>query len=136
MIVDPDDSFPEHMEIVNDPLPVLPICGTIGIVTQVLVTDHGEPSCRTGPDPLEAALQHLAAPVAAGADGAELEALRVSLLNSANKLVASRRLTEAYRHEMDRAICGTPAASGYARSPAACVPHSIGEPKGCLGGIR
>ena len=138
MIIDldaePVDTFPKHVVIIDDPLPAPTASGAISTVTEVLVTNHDAPSGRADQDPLEAALQNLAAPVAAGADDAVLEALRVSLLDSANKLAASRRLTEAYCREMDRAICGTSAAgepsrAGAVRNRGELLANMLGAPR-------
>ena len=64
---------------------------------------------------MQVAVQGLSASVAENTDGATLEAFCISLLESAQKLAAMRRLSEAYRREIDSAVCGTPAAGGPSR---------------------
>ena len=122
------------MVIIDDPLPTAARGSGISTVTEVLTASHDEPSSGSGQDLLQAAMQSLSAPIAAGTDGAALEALRVSLLDNANKLAASRRLTEAYLREMDRAIGGTPAASepsraGVVRDHGGVLADMLGAPR-------
>jgi hypothetical protein len=76
-------------------------------------------------------MRDLSAPVAPGASGETLEACRIALLDSANKLAAMRRLTEAYHREIDRAVCGTPAAgkpshAGTVRQRGAAIASMLG----------
>ena len=60
-------------------------------------------------------LRDLSAPIPGIADAKTLEARRVQLVESANRLASMRRLSEAYRREMDRAVGGTPAPAGPSR---------------------
>ena len=60
-------------------------------------------------------MQDLTAPIPEDADAETLEARRVQLVESANRLASMRRLSEAYQREMDRAVGGTPAPGGPSR---------------------
>ncbi|XP_073360472.1 uncharacterized protein [Aegilops tauschii subsp. strangulata] len=83
-------------------------------MTEVLVV--GEHSCGGSQDPLHAALHDLTVPIPEDADAETLEARRLQLLESANRLAGMRRLTEAYQQEMDRAVGGTPTPGGPSRA--------------------
>jgi len=73
----------------------------------VLVINSGEHSDEHARD--------LTAPIPEGADAEVLEARRIQLLESAGRLASMRRLSDAYRREMDRAVGGTPAPKGPSR---------------------
>ncbi|XP_020166753.1 uncharacterized protein [Aegilops tauschii subsp. strangulata] len=78
-------------------------------------------------------MRGLSMPVAADIDGATMETFHVSLLDSAKKLAAMRCLTEAYQHEMDRGVDGTPAAEEEDAIGLACFSPRIRDepfPKG------
>ena len=60
-------------------------------------------------------LRDLTAPIPEDADAEMLEARRIQLLESAGRLASVRRLSDAYRREMDRAVGGTPAPEGPSR---------------------
>ena len=57
----------------------------------------------------------LTAPIPEDADAETLEARRVQLVESANRLASMRRLSEAYQREMDRAVSGMLAPGGPSR---------------------
>ena len=58
----------------------------------------------------------MSAPIPANADAEALEARRVRLLGSANRLASVRRLSEAYWREMDRVVGQTLAPEGPSRT--------------------
>ena len=60
-------------------------------------------------------MRDLSAPIAGDADAETLEAGRLALIESSMKLATMRRLIEAYQREVDRVVCGTPAAGGSSR---------------------
>ena len=101
------DAFPTNVVVYDEPLPRVDSGGSN--ITEVLVISHGEHSGGGGQDPLQAALRDLAAPIPEDTDGEALEEHRKALYDSAQKLAVMRRLSEAYQHEVDRAIGGTPA---------------------------
>ena len=117
MLVDSDtvslDAFPSNVMVYDEPLPRADSGGST--VTEVLVISHGEHFGGGGQDPLQAAMQDLDAPIPEDADAETLEARRVQLDESANRLASMRRLSEAYQREMDRAVGGTPAPGGPSR---------------------
>ena len=51
-------------------------------------------------------------PISEDADAETLEARRLQLVEGAKKLASMRRLSEAYQHEMDHAMGGSPAPAG------------------------
>lgn len=114
MLVDSDtallDAFPTNVVVYDEPLPCADSGGST--VKEVLVISHGEHSGGGGQDLLQAALQDLTAPILEEADAETLEARRIQLVESANKLASMRRLSEAYKCEMDRAVGGTLAPRG------------------------
>ena len=109
MLVDSDtaslDAFPTNVVVYNEPLPRADSGGST--VTEVLVISHGEHSGGGGQDPLQAAMQDLTAPIPEDADAETLEARRVHLVESANRLASMRRLSKAYQREMDHAASAT-----------------------------
>ena len=114
MLVDSDtaslDTFPTNVVVYDEPLPRVESGGST--ITEVLVIGHSEHSSGGAHDPLDAALQDLTACIPEAADTEMLEARRAQLVESAKKLTSMRRLSEAYQHEMDRAVGGTPAPGG------------------------
>ena len=70
------------------------------------MTGHNGDSVGVAQDPLRAAIQGLATPLAANDNGAMLEAFRVSLLDSANKMAAMTCCAEACQREIDRITGG------------------------------
>jgi hypothetical protein len=92
MVIDadatPSDAFPGDVVIFDDPLPVANSNASTGTVTEVLVISHYGASSEAGRDPLQAAMRDLSAPIAPGVNGETLEACRIALLDSANKLAA------------------------------------------------
>nr|XP_020198831.1 formin-like protein 5 [Aegilops tauschii subsp. strangulata] len=85
---------------------------------EVIVISHGEHFGGGGQDPLQTALQDLTAPIPEDADAETLEARRVQLVESANRLASRRRLSEAYQREMHRAVGGTRAPGHHPELPA------------------
>ena len=114
MLVDSDtaslDMFPTNVVVYDEPPPREHSGGST--VTEVLVISNGEHSGGSARDPLDVVLQDLSAPIPEDADTETLEAPRVQLVESANRLANMRRLSEAYRREMDRAVGGTLAPGG------------------------
>ncbi|XP_037410021.1 uncharacterized protein LOC119272698, partial [Triticum dicoccoides] len=114
MLVDSDtaslDTFPTNMVVSDEPPP----CAESGesAVMEVLVIGHIEHSGGGAQDPLNTALQDLTAPIPEDTDTEMLEACRIQLVEGVKKLASMRRLSEAYRCEMDRAVGGTPAPAG------------------------
>jgi hypothetical protein len=102
--------------VFDDPLPAADRAAGTSAALEVLVVSHDGTSDQAGRDPLQAAMRDLSAPVAPGVSGETLEACRIALLDSANKLAAMRRLTEAYHREIDSTVCGTPAAGEPSRA--------------------
>src|SRR4051812_4313877 len=77
------DAFPTNVVVYNEPLP----CAESGrsTITEVLVLDHGEHSGGGTHDPLDAALQDLAAPIPEDAYAETLEARRLQLAEGTKK---------------------------------------------------
>ena len=102
MLVDSDtaslDAFPTNVVVYDEPLPRADSGGST--IMEVLVISHGEHSGGGGQDPLQAVMQDLTAPIPEDADTEKLEARRVQLVESANRLASMRRLSEAYQREM------------------------------------
>lgn len=117
MMVDSDtvslDAFPTNMVIYDEPPPREHSGGST--VKEVLVINSGKRSNGEARDPLDAALRDLTAPIPEDADTEMLEACRVQLLESAGRLASMRRLSDAYRREMDRVVGGTPPPRGPSR---------------------
>ena len=109
MLVDSDaaslDTFPSNVVVYDEPLPRTDSGSST--VTKVLVISHGEHSSGGGQDLLQKAMQDLAAPIPEDADAETLEARRVQLVESANRLAIMRRLSEACQREMDRQHAGS-----------------------------
>ena len=117
MIVDSDtaslDAFPTNVVVYDEPPPHEYNGGST--VTEVLVINSEEHSDRRAQDPIDATLCDLMAPIPEGADAEALEARRLQLLKNVGRLASMRRLSDAYRREMDRAVGGTPAPEGPSR---------------------
>lgn len=117
MIVDFDtaslDAFPTNVVVYDEPPPREYSGGST--VTEVLVINSEERSDGHAQDSLEATLRDLLALIPEGADAEVLEAHRLQLVESAGRLASMRRLSDAYRREMDRAVGGTPAPGGPSR---------------------
>lgn len=97
----------------------------------MLFISHGERYGGGGQDPLQTALWDLAAPIPEDADGEALEAHRMALNDSAQRLATMRRLSKAHQREVDRAIGGTPAAGvpsriGAVRQREAAIASMLG----------
>ena len=114
MIIDSDtaslDALPTNVVIYDEP-PPHEHSGR-STVTEVLVINSGEHSDGGARDPLDAALWDLSAPIPRDADAETLEAHRVQLIKSVNRLASMRCLLEAYRREMDRAVGGAQTPEG------------------------
>ena len=99
MLVDSDtaslDAFPTNVVVYDKPLSYGGSGGST--VAEVLVLEHGERSGEGAPDPFDAALRDLTAPIPEDADAETLEARRLQLVEGAKKLASMRRLSEAYQ---------------------------------------
>ena len=107
------DAFPTNVVVYDEPPPCEHSGGST--VTKVLVINSAEHSDEHARDPLDAALRDLTAPILVGADAEALEARRLQLLKNVGRLASMRRLSDAYRREMDWAVGGTPAPEGPSR---------------------
>ena len=90
------DAYPDHVEIIDDPLPLAAGITSASTVTEVLVISQDGASAGADQDPILLTLRVLTIPVEDSADGATREAHRLSCIDSAKQLAAMKRLADAY----------------------------------------